>query len=130
MKQRGVSSSRRTIQPTTSEDVEIYDARGSNGDGGSPDKQVQAALHELISLETQERTGPPAMDPPSKYDACAPPKLRTPPQFLIPFRRPITFSDLCLPVDTDGSGTGDVDHPHAPFGPLAFNCARLAGVSF
>jgi hypothetical protein len=80
-----------------------------------------------------DRPGPQVAKPKEKpadpvaFDPCAPPDVRTPPQFLVPFRRPLLFSSLSIIVDPSGKPL-DPDNPHLDFGPLRFNCVSPSQV--
>src|SRR5262245_20754600 len=91
---------------------------------------LKSAAVALSSFQVPEPTGLLSQTHPRQFNPCEPPSTRTAPQFLVPFRRAIVFPDLCLPVDLEGTSSGDPDHPHPPFGPLLFNCVKPTKVTF
>jgi len=89
---------------------------------------LKSAVVALRHFQAPEPTEPLSQTPACQFNPCEPPSTRTAPQFLVPFRRAIVFPDLCLPVDLEGTSTGDPDHPHLPFGPLLYRACRVTWV--
>src|SRR5262249_8850387 len=109
------SPGRRRAVPRTRREAAAREAPGG-GAAVRPVQLLDAAFRQLSKFRPPAPSAPPDLGEPKRFDVCAPPSVRTPPQFQVPFRRPMIFPDLCLGVDVEGASPGDPDHPHPSFG--------------